>query len=104
MPRRLDVISGANSLEQPLGGFKVRVVPGNSGAPEAKVTATLLAPPGLSERQQASGIPSTVDMSIPVGQAIELALKLLSAATPYMTAAQTAEAQRMASEWKPGKG
>jgi hypothetical protein len=28
----------------------------------------------------------------------------LLASTPYMTAAQTAEAQRMASEWKPGKG
>jgi len=101
MPRRLNVTSGANALEQPLGGFRVRVVPVDSGAPEAKVTATLLAPHGLSERERASGIPSTVDMSIPVDQAIDLAIKLLSAAAPYMTAAQTAEAQRMAREWKP---
>jgi hypothetical protein len=94
----------ANSFEQPLGGFRVQIIQDDSGAHEAKVTATLLPPPRLSESQRASGIPSTVAMSIPVDQAIDLTMKLLSAAVPYMTSAQVDEAQRMAREWKPGKG
>jgi hypothetical protein len=58
---------------------------------EAKVTARLLAPPSLPERQRAS----------PVDQAVELAMQILSAAAPNMTPAQIAEAQRMARQWRP---
>jgi hypothetical protein len=101
MPHRLNVMSGANALEQPLGGFIVRAAHDGPGAPEVKVTAGLLAPHGLSERQRASGIPSTVDMSIPVSDAIDLAMKILLVVGTHMKPAQIAELQRMASERKP---
>jgi hypothetical protein len=60
------------------------------------VTARLLAPPSLPERQRPSGMRSTVDMSIPVDPAVELAMQILSVAALNMTPAQITEAQRLA--------
>jgi hypothetical protein len=74
MARRLDVASGDNFIEQPLGNFRIQIQRGDLDAPQAKVVATLLAPRHLSERQRASGIPSTVEVSMSVESLIQLAL------------------------------
>jgi hypothetical protein len=76
MARRLDVSSGRNFIEQPLGSFSVQIQPDDQGSIQAKVVARLLAPSHLSERQRSSGIPSTVEVSIPLENLIQLALEI----------------------------
>jgi len=79
MAKKLDVASGDNFIEQPLGPFEVQIHRDDQDAPQAKVVARLLAPPHLSERQRASGIPSTVAVSIPLANLIQLALAISEA-------------------------
>jgi hypothetical protein len=79
MARRLDVASGENFIEQPFGSFEVQIQHDDRGSIQAKVVARLLAPPRLSERQRSSGLPSTVEVSIPLDQLFQLAVEISAA-------------------------
>ncbi len=77
MARRLDISSGENVIEPPLGNFRVPIYDAGLGDLQAKLIAAVLGAPHLTEHQRASGIPSTVGISTSAHQAIELALSIL---------------------------
>jgi hypothetical protein len=79
MARRLDIASGDNFIEPPLGPFAIQIQPDDLDGSQAKLVARLLAPPHLSERQRASGIPSTVAVSMSVENLIQSALAISAA-------------------------
>ena len=78
--RRLDIASGHNVIEPPLGFFRVQIVDEALGDPQAKLIATILPPPHLTERQRSSGISSTVEVSTSFEHALRLAVDIFRAA------------------------
>ena len=72
--------SGRNFLIRRLGKFRVQIQRDDEHLPEAKLTASVLAPTHLAERELSSGIPSTVELSTPFPEALELAAEILRAA------------------------
>lgn len=60
--------------------FRVQIQRDDEHLPEAKLTASVLAPTHLAERELSSGIPSTVELSTPFPEALELAAEILRAA------------------------
>jgi hypothetical protein len=80
MGHRLDVASGKNEFDRRLGNFRVQIKLDDEGEHVAAITASILAPRHLSEHQRSSGIPSTVDISIPAPDALRLAVSILKAA------------------------
>jgi hypothetical protein len=79
MGHRLDIASGKNEFDRRLGNFRVQIKLDDEGEHVAAITASILAPRHLSEHQRSSGIPSTVDISIPA-DALRLAVSILKAA------------------------
>ena len=77
---QISLVSGRNYFDRRLGNFRVQIQPDDEGLPEAKLTASVLAPPHLTERERSSGIPSTVDISTPFPEALKLAAEILRAA------------------------
>jgi hypothetical protein len=60
-----------------LGSFRVQIQPDDEGLPEAKLTASVLAPPHLTEHERSNGIPSTVELSTSIPDALKLAVDIL---------------------------
>jgi hypothetical protein len=79
MGHRSDIASGKNEFDRRLGNFRVQIQL-DEGEHVAAITASILAPRHLSEHQRSSGIPSTVDISIPAPDALRLAVSILKAA------------------------
>ena len=79
MGHRLDIASGKNEFDRRLGNFRGQIKLDDEGEHVAAITASILAPRHLSE-QRSSGIPSTVDISIPAPDALRLAVSILKAA------------------------
>lgn len=52
-------------FDRRLGSFRVQIRRDDEDLPEAKLTASVLAPPHLTEHERSSGIPSTVELSTP---------------------------------------
>jgi hypothetical protein len=77
---QISLVSGRNYFDRRLGNFHVQIQRDDEGLPEAKLTASVLAPPHLTERERSSGIPSTVDISTPFPEALKLASEILHAA------------------------
>jgi hypothetical protein len=77
---QISLVSGRNYLDQRLGNFRVQIRRGDGDSLEAKLTASVLAHPHLTERERSSGIPSTVDISIPLPEALKVAVDILHAA------------------------
>jgi hypothetical protein len=71
----LDIASGKNEFDR-----RVQIKLADEGEHVAAITASILAPRHLSEHQRSSGIPSTVDISIPAPDALRLAVSILKAA------------------------
>jgi hypothetical protein len=81
MPHRLDLKSGANVIDRQLGNFRVQIQHVGLGSPEATLTANILALQHPTERLRSSGIPSTVELSIPIRDALDLAVEILRIAS-----------------------
>jgi hypothetical protein len=80
MTHRLDLKSGANVIDRQLGSFRMRIQHVGLDSPEAKLTASILAPQHREKRQRSSGIPSTVEVSTPIQDALDLAVEILRVA------------------------
>ena len=74
---QISLVSGRNYFDRRLGNFRVQIQPDDEGLREARLTASVLAPPHLTERERSSGIPSTVDISTPFPEALKLAAEIL---------------------------
>lgn len=81
MASPLHLLPGANVIEQPIGNFRPQIRRGDRGGIQATLTATALPPQHLTERQRASGIPTTVDMSTSADDLLDLARSILQQAT-----------------------
>ena len=80
MVHRLDIVSGRNEFDRRLGNFRVQIQRDDDGEPVAMISANILAPRHLSERQRSNGIINTVDISTPAPDALRLAVFILRAA------------------------
>jgi hypothetical protein len=80
MSHRLDIASGKNEFDRRLGNFRVQIKLDDEGEHVAAITASILAARHLSEHQQSSGIPSTVDISTPAPDALRLPVSILRTA------------------------
>ena len=74
---QISLVSGRNYFDRRLGNFQIQIRRDDEDLPEAKLTATVLAPLHLTERERSSGIPSTVELSTPFPDALKLATDIL---------------------------
>ena len=74
---QISLVSGRNYFDQRLGNFRVQIRRDDGDSLEAKLTASVLAPLHLTERERSSGIPSTVELSTPFPEALKLADEIL---------------------------
>ena len=77
---QISLVSGRNYFDRRLGSFRVQIQRDDEGEPQATLTASVLAPPHLTERQRSSGIPSTVELSTSIPDTMKLAVDILSLA------------------------
>jgi hypothetical protein len=70
---------GESVINQRLGNFRVQLQREEPDGHQATITASVLGPPGLSERQRSSGN-HTLKLAMSADQAMDLAAKVLRCA------------------------